>query len=210
MSLVPTVALAQTRQMPYGGDTPQAVVVGLQQAMKADNFAAAMPFISPAGRRELASESISALLMFFASADPNDAVPGSVPLSKAERDAKRKAYRTAVDTVRRTLKPHGLDKVIGRPPLAQETQQTIDTAVARADTVLLAASLMSMMDRFGPMLGMQKGDRPKVPFTLGAVTGFRIDGDRATARAARETLEFERIDARWYLRPPAPSTTKER
>lgn len=205
--LIATTALAQPRHAAYGGDTPQAVVAGLQQAMKADNFAAAMPFVSPAGRRELASEGISALLMFFAFADPNDAMPGGKPLSKAELDAKRKSYRTAVDTARKTLKPHGLDKVIGRPPMAQETQQTIDTAVAKADTVVLVTSLMSMMDRLGPMLGMQRGDKPKVPFTLGNVTNYRIDGDRATARAAKETLEFERIDARWYIKPPAPSTT---
>jgi len=209
LSLLAAVALAQPRQAVYGGDTPQAVVAALQQAMKTNDFVAAMPFVSPAGRRELASEGISGLLMFLAFADPNDPILGSTQLPKAERDAKRKAYRTAVDTARKTLKPYGLDKVLGRPPMAQETQQAIDTAVAKADTVVLVTSLMSMMDRLGPMLGMQKGDKPRIPFTLGRVTSYRIDGDRATARATNETLEFERIDARWYIRPPAPSVAKQ-
>ncbi len=210
MMVVAAVVSAQPRTATYGGETPQAVVAGLQQAMKAEDFAAAMPYISPSGRRELASEGVSALLLFFAFANPDDQMPGSKPLPKTELDSKRKAYRTAVDTARKTLKPHGLDKVIGRPPMAPETQQTIDTALAKTDTVVLMTSLLVMMERLGPLLGMQRGDKPKVPFTLGNVTNYRVDGDRATARAAKETLEFERIDARWFIKPPAPSTAKER
>jgi hypothetical protein len=208
LSLLPMVALAQPKSATYGAETPQAVVAGLQRAMKADNFIGAMPFISPAGRRELASEGISGLLLFFAFSDPDDQMPGSKPLPKAELAAKRKSYKTAVDTAKRTLKPHGLDKVIGKPPMAPETQQTIETALARVDTVALMTSLISMMDNLGPMLGMKKGDKPRVPFTLGNVTNYKIDGDSATARAAKETLEFERVDTRWYIKPPAPSNGK--
>jgi hypothetical protein len=206
--LFATAALAQPQQAIYGAETPQAAIAGLQRAVKANDVVAAIPFVSPAGRRELASEGISSLMMFLAFADPSDPMSGGQTLPKAERDAKRKAYRSAVDTVRKTLKPHGLDKVVGRPAMAVETQQAIDTAVARADTVVLVTSLISMMDRIGPMLGMRKSDRPTIPFTLGNVTNYRIDGDRATARAAGETLQFERIDDRWYVQPPAASRAR--
>jgi hypothetical protein len=34
------------------------------------------------------------------------------------------------------------------------------------------------------------------------VTGYRVQGDRATAQAATEPLDFVRIAGRWYLTPP--------
>jgi hypothetical protein len=140
--------------------------------------------------------------MALAFSNPDDPMPGSKPLPKAELDKRKKGYASAVDLVRQTLRPHGLDSLIGQPPMAPKSQETLKAALAKADTVVLVTSLLTAMDRIGPMLGMQKSDSKKVPFTFGKVTNFQVKGDRATAKAATEVLEFERVQGRWYLKPP--------
>ena len=35
------------------------------------------------------------------------------------------------------------------------------------------------------------------------MTGYKIDGDKATAQNGAETIDFIRIDGRWYIEPPA-------
>jgi hypothetical protein len=44
------------------------------------------------------------------------------------------------------------------------------------------------------------------------VSGYEIHGDRATAKAGEETIEFVKVDGRWYFQPtddapPAPPST---
>lgn len=199
--LTASVAWAQKGSPSYGGDSPQAVVAAMQKAVKSDDLAAAIPFIAPAGRREVASEAISSMLLVLASKNPDDPLASGTPLPKTELAAKRKSYKATVDVFRKTLKPHGLDRAVGRPVMAPDTQAIVDTALAKADTVVLVRSLMALMDRVGPGLGMSRGDRPRVTFALGTVGSYKIEGERATARAGRETIEFQRLDARWYVRP---------
>jgi len=38
---------------------------------------------------------------------------------------------------------------------------------------------------------------------VGNVTGYKIDGDKATAQNGAETMDFIRINGRWYIEPPA-------
>jgi len=199
---------AQTTPKVYGGATPQEVVAGLQKAAKAGDLNTAFTFISPAGRTELAGEAVSGVLMMLAFSDPSDPMPGSKPLPKAELDAKVKQYRSAVDMVKQTLKPYGLDTIVGKPALSPETQKVMDASLAKADTVALMTSLMGTMEKIGPMLGMKKGDKPGLPFDVGAVTDYKISGDKATAKATNETLDFVKIDGRWYINPPRPKGGK--
>lgn len=206
LALSASLAFAQASSSAYGAESPQAAVAGVQKAIKSDDVAAAMLFITPAGRREMATEGVSGILLVLASNNPDDQMSGGAPLPKAELAARRKRYKSAVDAVRRALKPHGLDRAIGRPVMAPGTQTLVDNALAKADTVVLMRALLSTMDQVGPTLGMSKGDRPRVPFALGTVSGYKVDGERATARAGRDTLEFQRIDARWYIRPLSPGT----
>jgi len=68
-----------------------------------------------------------------------------------------------------------------------------------------------------PAVQVRRADRPQAGWYLGVdlnqrtshaeVTDYRIDGDRATARAGEETLEMIRVDGRWYFAPqPEPET----
>lgn len=199
--VVPSLAVAQA---PMGGDTPQAVIAGVQKATAADDFVAVMPFIAPAARRELVKEGVTGLLMALAFSDPDDTMPGSKPLPKAELEKKRKGYKAAVKTADTMLSSYGVTGVIGKPVLADATQKPIEAALAKADTVAMMRDLMGALDTIGPQLGMKKSDAPKVPFKFGTVRDYKVSGDKATAKDGKETLDFVKIEGRWYLTPPAP------
>ena len=199
--IVPSLAIAQA---PMGGDTPQAVIAGVQKAIAADDFVAVMPFIAPDARRELVKEGVSGLLMVLAFSDPDDAMPGSKPLPKAELEKQRKAYKAAVKSADTVLSSYGITGVIGKPVLADATQKPIEAALAKADTVAMMRDLMAALDSIGPQLGMKKSDAPKVPFKFGTVRDYKVNGNKATAKDEKETLDFVKIDGRWYLTPPTP------
>ena len=58
------------------------------------------------------------------------------------------------------------------------------------------------MVKMGPMLGMKETPKPEPLVKVGNVTGYKIDGDKATAQNGAETMEFVRINGRWYIEPP--------
>ena len=60
--------------------------------------------------------------------------------TKTELDAKRKQYVAAKDLAARTLKPHGLDALIGKPVMAPDTQKSLDAALDKTDNVVLGDS----------------------------------------------------------------------
>lgn len=196
---IPSAAQAPAR----GGDTPQAVMAAMQKAIAADDLAAATALVSAAGRIEFAKEGVEGLLMALAFTNPDDRMPGAKPLSASELDSKRKGYKSAVDLTRSTLKPYGLDTLIGKPVMAPANQKVMDSALAKADTVALTTSLVGALNQIGPLLGMTEKGGKKVPFAFGPVSDFKVTGDKATAKAGAETLDFVREQGRWFLSPPA-------
>ncbi len=115
--------------------------------------------------------------------------------TKTELDAKRKQYVAAKDLAARTVKPHVLDALIGKPVMAPDTQKSLDAALDKTDNVVLVTSFYGAMVKIGPMLGMKKNPKPTPLVEIGTVTGYKIDGDRATAQKGAETLNFTRIEA---------------
>lgn len=200
LSLSASPALGQA---PAGGESPQAVVEAIQKAAASDDLATAAAYIAPDARRALVKDGVTGLLMVLAFSDPDDAMPGSKTPPKAELDKKRKSYKASVDLATKVLSTHGITGVIGKPVLAEATQKTIDGALTRADTAALMRDLLVALETIGPQLGMTKSDKPKVPFQLGKVSGYKVTGDTATAKAEKESLDFVKIDGRWYLTPPA-------
>lgn len=186
----------------YGAESPQAVMAAMETATAADDFNAMLPLISPQGREDLADDAITALVLALNFLNPDDPMPGTTPVAPAEIESKRKSYRAALDIARDALRPYALDTLIGQPPLAPRTKDALDAALPKADTVVLMRSLYAALQQIGTTLGMEKTDEKKVPWTFGKVTDYQISGDIATARTATDTIEFERIEGRWYLKPP--------
>ena len=198
-------ALLCAQSKPYGAASPQEAVAALKKAGAANDFVGALPVIAPDALRELAGEGVTGVLMALAFSDPDDPMPGGPTPSKAELDAQRKRYKAALALASGTLKPYGLDAVIGKPVLSADTQKAIETAVAKADNVALITSLFSTMRKIAPMLGMKGDVTPDAVLTLGDVTNYRIAGDTATAQNGPETINFVRVAGRWYVQPPSKS-----
>jgi hypothetical protein len=119
-------ALAQTPAPVYGGATPQETIEGLKKATAANDFGGAMKFISPAGRKEMSKDMVSGLMMMVNMSDPSDPMPGSPKPSASELAKQKKDYASAVSMIKAALKPHGLDTMIGKPPMNEATQAAID------------------------------------------------------------------------------------
>ncbi len=188
---------------PSGAATPQEAVAMIKKATTANDFLLALSVISPRGLKVIASEGVTGVLMVLAFSDPDDAMPGSAKPAAAELDAQRKKYKAALDVATVTLKPYGLHTLIGKPVLAPEVQKSIEAALDKADNTTLIASLFGAMVKMGPMLGMKEAPKPDALVKVGNVTGYKIDGDKATAQNGAETMDFIRINGRWYIEPPA-------
>ena len=48
---------------------------------------------------------------------------------------------------------------------------------------------------------LKKNAIPALPM-MGSVSDYKISGDKATAKEGTGTIDFERINGRWYLAPP--------
>jgi hypothetical protein len=200
--LVTALVSGQAPAKVYGAATPQEVMALMDKAIKADDFGMAVTVVAPSGRTALASEGLTGLLMMIRMSNPEAPAPGQPAPSKAALDKQKKDYRALVDLVTATLKPHGMDTLVGKPPLSPETEKALNAALEKTDTVMLLASLMATMEKAGPLLGMKSDGSSKVPFKFGPVTGYKITGDNATAKAGNEPLNFVKIAGRWYLTPP--------
>lgn len=191
---------------PPGAATPQEAVAIVKKAGAAGDVRSMLGVVSPRGLKAIAGEGVTGVLMVLAFSDPDDPMPGAEP-PKAELDARRKQYQQAVSVVTATLKPYGLESVIGKPGLADETQKTIAAAVEKADALTLVTQLFGAMVKIGPLLGIKDAPRPDAVLKLGTVTGYKVSGDRATAQNDAQTLDFVRSNGRWYIEPPsAPGT----
>lgn len=186
----------------YGADSPQALMAAMEKAIAADDFGAVMPLISPSGRQELAEDAITALIVALNFMDPDKATAGGATLTDAERETKRRNHQAAVEVARQTLSPHGLDGLLGQAPLSPLSKDVFVLALSRTDTVVLMQSLYAALDRIGKLLGTERTDEKKLQMAFGKITDFAINGDSATAKADGDPIEFERLDGRWYLKPP--------
>ena len=188
---------------PSGAATPQEAVAVIKKASDSNNMLLALPVISPRGLKVIAGEGVTGVLMVLAFSDPDDAMPGSAKPAKAELDAQRKKYKEALSLATATLKPYGLDTMIGKPVLQADVQKSIETTLDKTDNATLITNLFNAMVKMGPLLGMKESPRPDALVKVGDVSDYKITGDKATARNGAETMDFLRINGRWYVEPPS-------
>lgn len=188
---------------PAGAASPQEAAATLQKATAAGDLLQALPVISPGGLKFLANEGVTGVLMVIAFSDPDDAMPGAPKPSKTELDVKRKQYRQAVDLATQTLKPYGLDTMLGKPVMADENQKALNAALDKADNAALVTSIYASMMKIAPLLGMKQNPKPQPFMKAGPVTDYKVNGDKATAQNLAETMNFVRIGGRWYVEAPS-------
>jgi hypothetical protein len=132
-------------------------------------------------------------------------------MEKSKRAAEEK---TAALTKRyeAILERHGLTKMMQDetpvPDDPAERRAALAKMFAGTDEIALLTDLMGLMSELGGDEGMKNG-----PMDVGPeVTDYEIQGDRATAKSGDETLQFVKIDGRWYFEPEnaaAPAQAEE-
>lgn len=199
-SRAPGAALRGPIAKPYGAETPQAAVAGLEKAARAGDTAAVASYVWPEGRVELASPVISGILMVLGVLDP-ESFPADTFTAK-ELAEKKKIYGQKRKRVSDVFRKHGLEKLLETPAPGEDAQRRLVEGVKAADAVALLRDAIPLMDEL-----TDSNDAPAQmpsPFQ-GKVTGYKVSGDRATARTGKETIELVKLEGRWFLKTPNAS-----
>jgi hypothetical protein len=206
-----------------GADSPQALVARLRAAAEKNDFPELVDCIAPKERREMAAGLVIGTTMMVAFMDMGsdmamgmaqgmaEGMSGSemtaeqkaeMEKGKAEAKAKTAELRGRYEAI---LQKHGLKDRMEAMQAEGEGNETggspeeaIGKLLAGVDERALVVDLMGFMSA----LGESQGQGDKKPFSLPAeVTDYKIEGDRATAKAGDETVEFVKVDGRWYFAP---------
>lgn len=212
-------AAAAVKREPPGADSPQAVVARLEKASQTNDFAEVAACVTPEDRKELAMGLLVGTTMMVAFSQMGGEMAGSMAegmtegmtgqemsaKDKAELEKqKKKAAEEAkkVETkFRAVLEKNGLSEFFSEDPAAESKpgdQEKAMAALDKADQVALIGDLMGLLESLG-----ENQAKEKKPVELpGKVTDYKIQGDKATAKAGDETVEFLKIGGRWYLKAP--------
>ena len=205
-----------------GAESPQALVARLSAAAEKNDFPELVDCIAPKERQEMAAGLVLGTTMMVAFMDMGgdmmmgmaqgmaEGMSGSeltaeqkaeMEKGKAEAKAKTAELRGRYDSI---LQKHGLKdrmealQAEGGESSGGSPEEAIGKLLAGVDERALIVDLMGFMNA----LGESQGQGEKKPFSLPEkVTDYKIDGDRATAKAGDETVEFVKVDGRWYFAP---------
>jgi hypothetical protein len=215
---------ASAAAQPPGADSPQALVARLEAAAASESLPEMMACVAPAARREMAMVMVAGVGMMVAFMSMGGAMGAEMAEGLAEGmtgeelpaedaaqlDAGRQEMEAkAADLMKRyegILERHGVAAMMAdESPLPEDPaarSAELERLMANTDDIALLTDLLSLMEDVG-----EPGEGgPKSPVTLpGAVTDYRIDGDRATAQAGEETVHFVRVGGRWYVEPEGPA-----
>lgn len=209
--LSPIVAQAATT---LGAESPQAVVERANKAAAKGDLVELAACLDPDSRVEMATAMLAGATMMVAfmgmgasmaeglaegmseatGASDKDA-KAKAAKGKAEMEAKMAKSKTALSAV---FKKHGLPDLLDEK--AEAPKGDPKALLAKVDQPLLIGDLMGVMQTIGDKGMTQKaGDKMGIPKE---VTGYKIAGDSATAQGGGETIQFVKVDGRWFLKAP--------
>ena len=211
---------------PSGAESPQALVERMEKAAEAGDLAEMMACVAPDARREMALAMVAGVGMIVAFMGMGGAMAegmgeavaegmtgeemtaeqkAEMEKGKAEMEAKTAELQARYQAI---LERHKMTAMMDDDTPVPEDPAARSAALAElfkeTDDVALVVDLMNLMGELGESQGMGKPDAPvSLP---DEVTGYEIDGDRATATAGDETIEFIKVDGRWYFQPTEDGT----
>lgn len=225
--VLPVAARAADR--PPGAESPEAVVARMQAAAESQDLPEMMACVAPHSRREMALALVAgtgimvaflgmggemagamgeALAEETAGEEPTPEQEAEVEKEQGELQAKAAEMQQRFEAI---LDRHGVSEMMkDESPLPEEPEAraaALEKLFADTDDIALTVDLLGLMDDLGDPSEEREIPSP-VPVS-DTVTDYRVEGDRATAKAGDETLEFVRVGGRWYLEPadsmpPAP------
>lgn len=222
--LVPPSLLAAAG--PPGAESPQALVARMERAAEAGDLGEMMACVAPDARREMAVGMIAGVGMVVAfmgmggmmAEEMGEAVTegmtgeemtaeqkAEMEKGKAEMEAQAAELQARYQAV---LERHKVAAMMEDDTPVPEDPAARSAALAEmfkdTDDIALVVDLMNLMGELGESQGMGKPDAPvSLP---DEVTGYEVEGDRATAKAGDETIEFVKVDGRWYFQPADDGT----
>lgn len=205
-----------------GADSPQALVARLRAAAEKNDFPELVDCIAPKERQEMAAGLVLGTTMMVAFMDMGSEMASGMAQGMAEgmgdnsgqtAEQKAAAEKAKAEAKAKSAELHGrYDAIMQRYGLKDRMEQmqangrddgappeeAIGKLLAGVDERALIVDLMGFMNA----LGESQGQGDKKPFSLPSeVTDYKIDGDHATAKAGSETVEFVKVDGRWYFAP---------
>ena len=205
--------VARVGSDPGGAESPQALVARLQAASAAQDMKGLFACLVPDARREMALMMVAGagMMVGFLSLGGEmasgmaEGIAGEEMTAeqKATMEEQKRATEAKAAEIQRQyeaiLERHGVTAMMDDgTPLPEEPaarSAALGRMFADTDEIALLGDLIGLMESLG-----EKDARP--PLSVPSeVTDYRIDGDRATAKAGDETIEFVRVDGRWFVDP---------
>ena len=217
--LVGALAVPLAAAEPPGAATPQALVARVQAAADKNDFGELLACLAPDDRREMSLALVAGVSMMIGFMGMAGDMAGGMadglagadakPEDKAKMEAAQKEVKVKADAMQKKLEgllhKHGVDKMMEDPaPLPEEPaarSKALATMFSGTDDIALSKDLLALLEEVGKSEGKEEKPRPPIDLPQ-AVTDYRIDGDTATAKSGEETLDFVRVDGRWYVRAP--------
>jgi hypothetical protein len=214
LCLTPGLVQAAT---PLGADTPQALVARMNKAADTKDFSEITACLDRASRVEMSAMMMLGAVMMVGfmgmGSDMAEGMAGAMgdqsaeskkkaATAKAEVAAKTAKAKAALSS---TFKKHGLPDLMDEKAL--DAAGDPKEALAKIDHPVFVRDMMAVLESIGDKKkdgeGAGDGGGPggKMPDTKN-VTDYKISGDKATAKAGAETLEFVKEDGRWFMKMP--------
>lgn len=227
LALFVGIALAATPAwagVELGGETPQAVFARMSAAAEKGDLGELVACVDPDSRAEITMAMVVGATMMVAFMDMGSGLAGDMAegvseaagsdmkpeekvkleQQKAEAAAKVTELKTALSGV---FKKYGLPDLMD-PDTPAPKEGSAKEMLAKVDQPALAADLSRLLDKMGDKSEKkQEGSPLQVPKTA---TDYAISGDHATAKAGGETLEFVKVDGRWFVKPPEEKPPAEK
>ncbi len=215
-----------------GGETPQAVFARLVKAADKGDFGEMVACMEPESRADATMGILMGATMMVAFMDMGSGMAGAMAegvseatgeemkpedkakLAKQKEQAAAK-IKEAKDSLSKILKKYGLPDLMD-PNTPAPKEGSAKEMLAKVDQPALAADLTRFLDQFGDKgeKGEQGGKgEPKEAAGKAQMpheaTDYVITGDHATAKAGGETMEFVKIDGRWFIKEPKKAPEQE-
>jgi hypothetical protein len=222
-TLVSTLA-APLAAEPPGAATPQALVARMQAAAGKNDIGELMSCLAPDDRREMAVGLVAGATMMVAFMGMAGEMGGDMAegmaegvsgesLSAEEKAKLEKGKKEVADKaaamqkkLEGVLKKHGVDKMMEDstplPAEGAERSKALAAMFEGTDEIAMSKDLIALLEEVGKAEG--KEEKPQAPMEVPKeVTDYKVAGDTATAKSGDETVDFVRVDGRWYFKAPA-------
>lgn len=210
--------ISKAAQVEGGGETPEAVVERMKKAAADKNMAEVVACLAPKARQEMSAALYLGATMMVAFSQMGSAMGGAMMegmtgmaegmggqvSDEDKKQAAEQAEKTKqelaklTDNYNTTMKKYGLPQLPkeGEPEPAEPSKEDMDKMFANLDHGAFVTDVMALLESIP---GESKPSEGPFAVQEGALENLKIEGDKASGTVGGETMNFTKIDGRWYL-----------